>query len=132
MLNINLQPRERHMRYKITGKIRKKDSKIGIPGLLVSAYDADLFFDDLLGTTKTDDQGFFEMIYSEKDFRELFDAKPDIYLKVYAPSRRLLLETTDPVRFNASEREHFDLEIEHRTLGVMDPKLPDNEIEARS
>ena len=111
------------MRYRITGIIRKKGTKTGIPGLLVSAYDADLFFDDLLGTATTDDKGFFEMIYSEKDFRELFDAKPDIYLKVYAPSHRLLLETTDPVRFNASEQEHFDLELEYRTLGYTSPKL---------
>ena len=65
------------------------------------------------------------MTYSEKDFRELFDSKPDIYLRVYAPSHRLLLETTDPVRFNASQQEHFDLEIENRASGYIHPKPHD-------
>lgn len=117
------------MEFKITGNVREKESGLGVRGLMIRAYDKDLLFDDLLGTAITDDEGYFEVVYSEKDFRELFERKPDIYLSVYAPPWRLLIETTDAVRWAASEHEHFELEIDRETLGDMAPTRPDDEVE---
>lgn len=117
------------MEFKITGHVREKESGLGVRGLMIRAYDKDLLYDDLLGTAITDDEGHFKVVYTEKDFRELFERKPDIYLSVYAPPWRLLIETTDAVRWGASEREHFQLEIERETLGDMAPTRPDDEVE---
>jgi hypothetical protein len=119
------------MSFKISGIIREKESNLGVPGLLVRAWDKDLLFDDLLGTAITNDGGFFEIIYFEEDFRKLFDVKPDVYLSIYAPPGRLLLDSTDAVRFSASKEEYFELEIDRKTLGYMGPTLPDDEIEGR-
>jgi hypothetical protein len=85
-------------------------------------------YDDLLGTAITDDEGHFEVVYTERDFRELFDKTPDVYLYVYAPPWRLLIETTDSVRWGASEHEHYELEIDRETLGDMAPTRPDDEV----
>ncbi len=117
------------MEFKITGRVREKESGKGVRGLNVRAYDKDLLFDDLLGTAVTDDKGNFEMVYTEKDFRELFEKKPDIYLAVYAPPLKLLIDTTDAVRWRASEHEHFELDIEREKLGNMAPTRPDDEVE---
>jgi len=109
------------MEFRITGLVKEKESGLPVRDLRIRAYDKDLIYDDLLGTASTDADGRFEMLYTEKDFKELFDSKPDIYLSVYTPTRRLLLKTDTGVRYNASEEEHFDLEIDRETLGDFTP-----------
>jgi len=95
----------------------------------VRAYDKDLLFDDLLGTAVTGKEGTFELIYGEKDFRELFERKPDIYLTLYAAPCRLLLDTKKQVRWNAGKAEHFEIEIDRDTLGDSAPSGPDDEVQ---
>ena len=84
--------------YRITGHIFEKESGLGIPDLRVRAYDKDLIFDDLLGAAITDELGKFEMLYSSKDFKEIFEKKPDIYLSVYLPPLQFLTGTKKAVR----------------------------------
>ncbi|MCZ8121746.1 MAG: C25 family cysteine peptidase [Microcystis sp. LE18-22.4A] len=117
------------MQFKITGRIREKESGLGVRGLMVRAYDKDLLYDDLLGTALTNEEGRFEMVYSEKDFRELFECKPDIYLSIYAPPYRFLVDTKDAIRWEAGTEEHFELEIEREILGDMAPSRPDDQVE---
>ena len=75
-----------------------------------------------MGTTSTDEDGRFEMFYSEKEFRELFEAKPDIYIKVLSPERELLLQTDDHVRWRSSPLESFDLAVDRESLGPWAPQ----------
>ncbi len=100
------------MQFKITGIVYEKESGLAVEGLMIRAYDKDMLYDDLLGTAITDENGDFEMKYAEKDFRELFEGKPDIYLSVYAPPCRFLVDTKKSVRCSAFEHEHFELEID--------------------
>lgn len=117
------------MQFKITGRIVEKESGLGVRGLRVRAYDKDLLYDDLLGTALTDDDGRFEMQYTERDFRELFECRPDIYLSIYAPPYRFLIDTQAAIRWNAGTEEHFELAIEREILGDVAPSRPDNEVE---
>lgn len=105
------------MHFRIAGRVYEEESGQGVQGLLIRAYDKDLLFDDLLGTAVTDEDGSFEMHYSESDFRELFEHKPDIYLSVYAPPFSFLLDTKDAVRWNAGKDEVFELAIPRKVLG---------------
>lgn len=73
------------MEFEITGCVYEKESGRVVEGLMIRAYDKDMFYDDLLGNAYTDAEGKFKIVYSEKDFSELFETKPDIYLSVYAP-----------------------------------------------
>ena len=50
--------------------------------MMVSLLDSDWIFDDRLGTTETDANGNFAIAYHTKDFRDLFEACPDLYIKV--------------------------------------------------
>ena len=81
------------MNFKITGCVYEKESGLAVEGLIIRAYDKDMFYDDLLGNACTDEQGKFEIVYSEKEFAELFESKPDIYLSVYAPPCQLLISS---------------------------------------
>jgi hypothetical protein len=104
------------MTFIISGGIREKENGDSVPGLLVRAIDKDLLFSDLLGTATTDAEGRFKIIYEESDFRELFDTRPDIYLSIYAPPFQHLMDTRETVRWGASEREYFEIEIPRAVL----------------
>jgi carotenoid cleavage dioxygenase len=78
----------------------------------VRAYDKDWVFDDKLGDTLTDAEGRFEIEYSEYQFRDLEEKQPDLYLRVYDPSGKKLLYTSEnAVRRSAQVTERFDIQI---------------------
>jgi hypothetical protein len=58
-----------------------------VAGLRVLAMDADVLFDDLLGQAVTDEEGRYEIDYDVRDFRDLIERAPDIYLIVIAGDR---------------------------------------------
>ena len=107
--------------FRITGQVREEESGRGVSGLMIRAYDKDLIYDDLLGSTTTDENGRFKILYAEKDFRELFEKKPDIYLAIYAVPGRLILDTEEAIRWNVDAHEHFEFEIDRKTLGDAAP-----------
>ncbi len=123
--------------FRIIGVIKEAESGIGLTGLFVKAYDKDLLFDDLLGTTYTKEGGRFEIVTEAEDFRDFFDKKPDIYLKVFAPDAKQLLHSTkDAVRWEAGRIEEFKVLIPREKLGKLAPgrkvRLLDNRGEERT
>jgi len=114
------------MKFKITGVVREKESKTRIPGLLVRSFDKDLFYDDLLGNAITGSDGTFAIGYEGKDFQELFEKRPDIYLVIYGSATTRdpgvagdmpIYTTKRSIRFNAGRQEHFVIEIPREQLG---------------
>src|SRR5512139_4077566 len=98
------------MNFTIRGRISSGGK--GVPGLVVRAFDKDLFYDDLLGEATTDNQGRFQIVCERALFKELFERRPDIYLRVLTRDRsRTLLFTEEAVRFKAGALEEFNLEI---------------------
>ncbi len=96
------------MSFKIVGRVQEVESGASIPGLEVRAYDSDVGLDDLLGSVVTNEEGNFEIEYHEKDFQELFDEQPDIYLTIRARDGRVLHTTENTVRVNAGKLEKYD------------------------
>jgi hypothetical protein len=79
-------------------------------GLTVEALDKDLLYDDRLGATITNDDGYFEIVYSEKDFKELFfEKRPDIYLRIKNKEGKVIYTTQDKVRYGAANTEFFKI-----------------------
>lgn len=114
------------MKFLITGIVREKESQRPVQGLLVRAFDKDLFFSDLLGNAITATNGTFSIGYEGKYFKELFEKRPDIYLDIYGsatardPHRagdKPIYTTKRYVKFNAGRREYFVIEITHDQLG---------------
>lgn len=78
-------------------------------GLIVSVYDKDLIFDDVLGTTITGDNGRFSLIYRTDAFRDIIERKPDLYLKLLDQDGNHLYSTKDAIRFEAGNVEDFHI-----------------------
>lgn len=117
------------MRFKIFGKICELESGVGVGGLHVKAIDMDLIFNDLLGSTITDKNGFFELEYRGSDFEEIFDRQPDIFIQARSPDQKTILYSSEKiVRWNASHKEYFDVKIPKETLGDLSPTKEDKKM----
>jgi len=82
-----------------------------MPGLIVKVYDKELIFQERLGGTETDEEGAFSVVYHLEFFRELFEARPDIYLKVTSKEGKTLYSSKKAVRCDAGRVEVFDVKI---------------------
>jgi hypothetical protein len=108
---------EKQKAFRIYGKVRELESKIGVPGLIVEALDKDLIFDDRLGSVTTDNDGNFEIMYDKEDFQEIFfDQRPDIYLRIKTPDGKLVSTTEDKVRYGANRTEEFVINLPKKLL----------------
>lgn len=102
---------------KVTGRVSVQETNEALPGLHIKAVDKDLFFDDVLGTTVTDTDGRFAITYEKKDFAELFERAPDLYIIVRdATNRRILYSSEGSVRCHAGAKETIDVAIPQRVL----------------
>ncbi len=97
----------------VRGQVVDEGSK-GVSGLVVSLFDRDCVFDDRLGTTETDAEGNFSISYHTKDFRDLFEARPDLYIKVMDNQGNILYSSEEAVRYEAGRVEVFNITLCNR------------------
>ena len=103
--------------FRIFGVVEEAETRRPLANLVVRAFDRDLIFDDKIGYTNTDDDGHFEIRFGAERFRDLFESRPDLYLRIYDPTGvRLLHETADAIRWNASNNEEYRIQISARAL----------------
>jgi hypothetical protein len=103
--------------FRVVGVVRETETDRPLPDLIVRAFDRDLVFDDKLGDAVTDDDGRFEIRYERQDFRDLLERRPDLYLRVFDRTGvRVLHETSDATRRNASQSEAYEIAIPARAL----------------
>jgi hypothetical protein len=98
--------------FRIFGAIEEAETGRPLTNLVVRAFDRDLIFDDKVGYTNTNDDGYFEIRFGKDRFRELFESRPDLYLRIYDRTGvHLLHETTDAIRWKASKNEEYRIQI---------------------
>jgi hypothetical protein len=66
----------------VAGRITDKQSGVGLPNVALNVFDLDRKHDDLLGRTRTDDQGYYRLEYTAADVDDRRDRKAEIYLQV--------------------------------------------------
>ena len=104
------------MLFKVSGRIYEAESGLGIPNLLVKAFDKDLLKkDDDLGETSTNSEGYFEIQYSQQDFADLWEGNPDLYI-VVKTGDRVLYTNKKNYRRDASTDETFEIAIPKSVL----------------
>lgn len=114
------------MRFTVAGGVSTAETGAGVPGLLVKVYDKDLLFDDLLGTAITAPDGSFEVVSEASDFREFFDRRPDLYLRVFDADRSTeIWSSREAVRWHGGRYERFNVRIPAASLGgrVVGPSI---------
>jgi hypothetical protein len=114
------------MKMRVFGIVKEKESGEPLSGLLVCAYDKDVLRSDLLGKAFTGPDGKFTIDYESKDFQELLDENPDIYLNIYRGADAEVMDkkkvkpifsTKKNIRMSASSMEKFYIEIPRNKLG---------------
>jgi hypothetical protein len=76
-------------------------------GLRVRVYDKDRKYDDLLGDTTTDEYGDFATIYHERDFADVGEGLPELYVMVEDESGNLLYSSRDRIRYDVGRAAYF-------------------------
>ncbi len=103
--------------FRIFGVVVEAETGRPLPKLVVRAFDRDLIFDDKLGYTNTDDDGLVDIRFGPERLRDLFESRPDLYLRIYDRAGvRLIHETTDAIRWKASHNEEYRVQIPARSL----------------
>ena len=106
----------RWQRFRITGVV-KDPTGAPLAGLRVQAFDKDVVSDDFLGDTDTNAEGRFEIRFTDADFRDAVEARPDLYLKVFLASGELIHDTSYAIRRNASDEEYYEITLSGRIPG---------------
>lgn len=107
------------MPYRVYGSVVEEESGRPLEGLVIRAYDEDIVVDDHLGDTCSDVSGRFEITFTEVQFMDFHETRPDLYVRVFDETGTRLLHTTeDAVRSNARGDECFDIRIARDRLGT--------------
>src|ERR1044072_4950186 len=86
--------------FRISGRVLNRNTGQGIAGLRIEAWDKDLIFNDLVGSSTTDAQGAFQIEFGRSYFKELFlDRHPDLFFKVFQGDA-LVTSTEDRILWN--------------------------------
>ncbi|HIK39301.1 hypothetical protein [Thermoleptolyngbya sp. M55_K2018_002] len=78
-------------RYTLRGRVVKNQSQPEA-GIRVELHDKDRQYDDLIGVSRTDTQGYFEISFTKEDFRQdpgETELTPDVYFKLFRDSEFL-------------------------------------------
>jgi hypothetical protein len=104
-------------KYILTGQITRRDTGAGIHGLVVEAWDDDLSCDDCLGSDLTNRDGSFLIQFRTQDFKEKFEGKLEVYLKVFDRDCRLIYDTQrDKCACDPGEPLQFKISLVPDTL----------------
>lgn len=82
-----------------------------VPKLQVRIFDRDRKYDDLLGETETDENGEFSAVYHERDFGEIGEERPELYVMVNDAAGKSLYSSRDTIRFEAGKAEYFAITL---------------------
>lgn len=113
------------MQFTIHGVITEKESGLPVAGLQIRAYDKDLIYDDLLGNAISDEKGEFLISYTERDFQELLEGNPEIYLNILTGPRDLIHKETVSSKPGDLVNVDIRIELERNKLGAFAPVPPE-------
>lgn len=119
--------------YNIYGRITERITGKSIAELKVEAWDKDLFCNDIIGSTQTNEKGYFELKFDETSLRELFlDKKPDLFFRVFREDK-LIRSTETTVLWNIeSGSTEVNIEVNSLDSDILQPVLKINSLDELS
>jgi len=104
-------PTPRPTEWAVFGTVTDADGN-GASNLTVRVFDRERKFDELLGETTTDELGDFYLAYSERKFKKVGEAAPDLFLLVTDPGGKVIYTSEETVRFAAGRSEYFAVRLQ--------------------
>ncbi len=100
----------------VAGRVVDAETGVGLSDVHIRALDRDILKDDLLGETRTDDLGYYRLEYTRKDFRDLFEGKPEVYIEVLDNDGNTLYTSDQSFRHKAGKVEILDAAVDGSKL----------------
>lgn len=110
---MNMKPKS----YLMKGVVRDPNSQNGLNNARIEVFDKDLFKDDTLGVTYSNHEGAYQIEFSRKDFHELFEGKPEIYVKVFDGQGTLIHQTKRNIRKWGKDEKEMTMNLEVTLTG---------------
>jgi hypothetical protein len=105
----------------VRGRVVDENEGIGLPNVVVKAFDLDRQYDDQLGSTRTDEHGYYAIEYSAKAFNDVFDKQPETYIEVLDSEGNSLYTSPRSFVHKAGAIEKIDASVDgHRLEGQLD------------
>jgi hypothetical protein len=98
-------------RFTVRGRVVMKEDQKGVLGLRVEVFDKDHLFDDQLGRAISNENGDFILQYREKDFRDLFEKAPDLYVKIFDCKGDLVYSSEDAVVWDVGQVAEINVAV---------------------
>lgn len=95
----------------VTGRIVDEQEGLGLPNVVVKAFDMDRKYDDLLGETRTDANGYYTIEYSAKTFKDVFDEQPETYIEVLNSDGENIYTSARSFVHKAGEKETINASV---------------------
>jgi hypothetical protein len=108
---IERRPPLKEHEWAVYGQVRDASGE-PVEGLRVRVFDRDRKFDDLLGDETTDEFGDFSAVYHQRDFEEVGEGLPELYVMVEDAKGDLLYSSEDELRVQPGRAEYFDIVLE--------------------
>lgn len=108
----------------VAGRVLDAETGAGLPGLRVRVLERDRTGDDFLGEVLTDTLGYYRKEYDRKDFDNLFERSPEVYIQVLDARGGVLYTSDQSFRHKAGK-----LEIIH--AAVDGGKVPESRDQGR-
>lgn len=97
----------------ITGRILDAKGE-GLPGLIVKVYDKDVFDDDFLGETRTNERGIYSVSFPKEKFSDIFENYPEVFLVVENNNGERIYDGRSKTNYGAGHIELLDVQMEER------------------
>jgi hypothetical protein len=114
-MNVSRRPNDAHdaiTKFRIVGRVVDRRTKEGVRGVRVEAWDKDIKYNDLLGSTSTNDRGYFVINFDTTYFREMYPEKaPDVFFRVFR-GNRVIKSTEDTPLKDMNNNAEVTIEIE--------------------
>lgn len=100
----------------VSGRVFDEQTGVGLPNVVVRAFDMDRKYDDLLGETVTDENGYYAIEYTGEQFKDVLDATPETYIEVKDDAGNDLFRSTRSFVHKAGASEKIDAAIDGRKV----------------
>jgi hypothetical protein len=108
LINAAVEALENNARFIVRGHVREANGN-SIAGTEVRAFDKDLRHEELLGVSRIDAHGAYEITYTAEQFRRAEKEAADLIVRIFNPNEIEL--AASPVRFNAEPVETVNLTV---------------------